>query len=164
MKKKKRVEPKLNISSLGKLKELPATPTSVGEVMTTDVVTLSPRHTFQEAIGLMSNRLFRHFLVVEDNLRLVGVVSDRDLLRILSRTSAWQKTTVGEVMTMDAITVRPETPLSVAVMKMLKHRINCLPVVDGEKKMCGIVTSTDLLKIYMLQQACVERVVEVGLG
>lgn len=164
MKQKEKVEPRLNYSGIAKIKELPATPTTVSEVMTRNVVTLSPRHTFQEAIGLMANRPFRHFLVVEEDRQLVGVVSDRDLLRILARTPNWQKTTVGEVMREEAVTVRAETPLSFAVAKILKHRINCLPVVDEDGKMCGIVTSTDLLKTYMNVQACLERIIEVGMG
>ena len=51
-------------------------------------------------------------------------------------------------MTRDPITVKCETPISVAVAKMVAKRINCLPVLDDEGKVCGILTSTDLLKAY----------------
>ena len=51
-------------------------------------------------------------------------------------------------MTPDPFTVKRETPLSVAVARIVSKRINCLPVLDDEGKVCGIVTSTDLLKAY----------------
>jgi len=138
--------------------EPPRPPTSVGDIMTNSVITLSPYHTFQEAVGLMANRPFRHFLVVEADGKLAGVISDRDLLRVLTRSPDRSKTNVGEVMTRETVTVRPKTSLSTAVGEMLQHRINCLPVVDERGKVCGIVTSTDLLDAFQKLQACLERV------
>lgn len=133
-------------------------PTRVGDVMTTAVVTLSPHHTFPDAIALMANRPFRHFLVVEENLQLVGVVSDRDLLRALARIRNWQSTTVSDIMTKDTVTVQPDTPLSVAVETMLERRINCLPVVADKGTVCGVLTSTDLLAAYQRLQTSLERI------
>lgn len=163
MKAKKIVEAKSDLSKLAELEPAIA-PISVGEIMTKNVVCLSPHETFAEAIGLMANRPFRHFLVVEDDDRLVGVVSDRDLLRILARTPSWQKTRVAEVMTRTTITVHPDTPLSTAIDEMLLHRINCLPVVDDKECVLGIVTSTDLLRVLKATQTCLERVREVELA
>lgn len=133
-------------------------PTCVGDVMTRSVVTLSPRQSFGEAVALMANRPFRHILVVERDARLLGVISDRDLLRILARGDEWKNVAVGDVMTKDAVTVRPETPLSVAVGEILARRINCLPVIQKDRKLCGIVTSTDLLDAFQKIQASLERV------
>ena len=132
-------------------------PLCVGDLMTTRVVTLSPRNSFAEAVGLMANRPFRHFLVVEDDLRLVGVVSDRDLLRASARKSDWQRTTVADVMTRGAVTVRATTPLSAATELLLRHRINCLAVTDERDKVIGIMTSTDLLKTLHKIQEWVEQ-------
>lgn len=158
-----RVDPKFDLSAFPELQgSLP--PVRVGDIMTTSVVTMSPRATFREAVGLMANRPFRHFLVVEADARLAGVISDRDLLRILARAPDWHKTTVGEVMTRETVTVQPETSLSAAVSEMLTRRINCLPVVNGEGKVCGIVTSTDVLHAFWNIQARLERVRELGLA
>ncbi len=132
--------------------------------MTKKVVTMSTNVTFGEAIGLMANRPFRHFLVVESDGRLAGVISDRDLLRILARTPEWQKTTVSEVMSKATVTVHPETPLSMAIDEMLSHRINCLPVIDDKELVCGIITSTDLMHVLRNTQACLERIREIGLA
>jgi FOG: CBS domain len=119
----------------------------VGDVMTREVVSLSPRHNFEDAVNLISNRHFRHFLVI-DNGHIVGIVSDRDVLRGLARTDNWHKKQVSEFMTLDPITVRPDSSLSVAIATMLDKTINCLPVVANDGTVCGILTSTDLLKAY----------------
>jgi len=119
----------------------------VADVMTREVVSLSPQHNFADAVNLIANRHFRHFVVV-DNGRIVGIVSDRDVLRGLARTANWQKKEVGEFMTVDPITVKPNMSLATAIAKMLAKRINCLPVIADDGTVCGILTSTDLLKSY----------------
>ena len=119
----------------------------VADVMTRDVSSLTPRHHFADAVNLISTRHFRHFLVIENN-RLVGVVSDRDVLRGLAGTDNWQRKEICEFMSVDPITVGPDTSLAAATSKMLSHRINCLPVLDANANPCGILTSTDLLKCF----------------
>ena len=119
----------------------------VGDVMTREIISLTPRHNFADAVNLIANRHFRHFVVVDDG-KIVGIVSDRDILRGLARTDNWQKKEVGEFMTVDPIIVKPDAALSVAISKMLAKKINCLPVVADDGTVCGILTSTDLLKAY----------------
>jgi CBS domain-containing protein len=96
----------------------------------------------------MADRHFRHVVVVDTGGQILGVISDRDILRTLARTSNWQTKDVSQIMTRDPVTVKRETSLSVAVAKIVAKRINCLPVLDDEGKVCGILTSTDLLKAY----------------
>jgi CBS domain-containing protein len=120
----------------------------VAEVMTRKTVTLSPHHGFAEAVSLMADRHFRHIVVVDTGGKILGVISDRDILRTLARTTNWQAKDVSQIMTRDPFTVKRETPLVVAVAKIVSKRINCLPVLDDDGKVCGILTSTDLLKAY----------------
>ena len=134
--------------------------TTVGDVMTRHVITMSPHHSFSEAITLMATHSFRHFLVVDKANRLVGVVSDRDILRMLARTPNLHGTSVSQFMSRDLITVTPNTRLSHAVGKMLSKRINCLPVVDDTKNLCGIITSTDFLKTFRSMQESAENQAE----
>ena len=129
----------------------------VADVMTRKTVTLSPHHGFAEAVSLMADRHFRHVVVVDTGGQILGVISDRDILRTLARTSNWQTKDVSQIMTRDPVTVKRETPLAVAVAKMVAKRINCLPVLDDEGKVCGIVTSTDLLKAYQKLLESLER-------
>ena len=133
-------------------------PTRVDEVMTREVVTLAPDQSFQEAITLVARHRFRHLLVVSADQRLAGVISDRDLLRFMIRNPRRDLSVVADVMKNDPVTVRPETSLSVAIAAMLTRRINCLPVVDVEKRLVGILTSTDLLHDFQKIQERIEGV------
>ena len=60
-------------------------PQQVKEVMTRDVVALRPQQPFAQALALLAQHRFRHLLVIEADARLAGVISDRDLLRCMSR-------------------------------------------------------------------------------
>ena len=123
-------------------------PTRVADVMTKDVVTLSPDDNFAEAVELMARRDFRHLLVADDEQKLLGVISDRDILRITGRAGDWQAKQIRHAMTADPISVTPKTLLSRAASTMVRKKINCLPVVDDANIVCGIVTSTDILTCY----------------
>lgn len=135
-------------------------PRYVADIMTKDTMTLRPEQSFAEVVGLMANQSFRHVLVVDSDERLHGVISDRDVLRALSRTPDWSKKSVSEIMTSDLITSTPDSPLSVAVRLMLEKRINCLPVISADGRVCGILTSTDLLSAYEKIQTRLEESAE----
>jgi len=132
-------------------------PSQVADVMTTDATTLLPGQCFADAVGLMATNSFRHLLVVDEDERLHGVISDRDVLRALSRTPDWRKKSVAEIMTKDSITTTVECAISTAVRLMLEMRINCLPVLGADGRVVGILTSTDLLKAYEKLQEQVEQ-------
>lgn len=123
-------------------------PTEVADVMTGKVVTLSPHHSFNEVANLMNDRYFRHCVVVDNSRQVVGVISDRDILRSLARNPNSRSKSLEQFMTRNPITVKRNTPIVDAVAKILAKRINCLPVVEEDGSVCGIVTSTDLLRSY----------------
>jgi CBS domain-containing protein len=116
--------------------------------MTRQLVTLAPEQSFGEAVGVMANRPYRHILVIRPDGRLAGVISDRDLLRKIAATTDWKTKTVEEVMTRKVLTVKADTALTTAAQEIVARRINCLPVLDEKDRVCGIVTSTDLLRAY----------------
>lgn len=145
---KRNAEGTANFLGSGKPTQTPSIPTTVGEAMTSKIVTLNPNNSLQDAIGLMANNSFRHFPVVGDNRVLAGVVSDRDLLRAMNLNKDWSSITIAQVMTQDAVKVKRDTPLSVAVKEILTRHIHCLPVVEDNDRVCGIVTSTDLLSAF----------------
>lgn len=119
--------------------------TRVGEVMSTQLVTLGPEQdlTFAHAMMLWSN--VRHLPVVRDG-KLVGVLSDRDLLAKLAETAALPDPTavVEDVMTKPVETATPGEDLGEAAARMALKRIDCLPVVEGDA-LVGIITATDVL-------------------
>ncbi len=132
-------------------------PAQVGDIMTKDVRTMLPDQSFAEVVGMMATRSFHHMLVVDEDERLHGVISDRDVLRALSRTPDWSKRSVAEIMNPDSITTTPEIAISAAVRLMLEKRVNCLPVIGPDGRVAGILTSTDLLKAYEKLQEQVEQ-------
>jgi CBS domain-containing protein len=132
-------------------------PTTVQQIMTRTVVTISPGQKFEELARLIVNHPMHHFPVLEDDHRLAGIVSERDILLLMAKKKTLQGTTVRELMTQAVVTVQAETSLSEAASKMLAYRLHCLPVVDSNGKLCGILTSTDLLNAFQKLQACVER-------
>jgi CBS domain-containing protein len=98
----------------------------------------------QTALGRMRDAGIRHLLVMEGS-RLVGIVSNRDLRRLLLgdvRPSLAEP--VGRIMTDDPVTVAPETPVTEAARVLLEAKIGCLPVRDGDD-VVGIFTTSDAL-------------------
>jgi acetoin utilization protein AcuB len=69
-------------------------------------------------------------------------------MRALARNPNSRTKSLEQIMTRNPITVHRNTPILEAVTKMLSKRINCLPVIEDDGSVCGIVTSTDLLKSY----------------
>jgi CBS domain-containing membrane protein len=131
-------------------------PRLASEIMTRDVVTLEERQTLENLEHAMRALRFRHMPVV-DGRRLIGLVSQRDLLRtsassllparreqaeFLSKQFA-----VGDVMTRDIQTVHPDTPLSEVTRMMRRNQLGCLPVVEAENTLVGIITEADFVKL-----------------
>jgi CBS domain-containing protein len=131
-------------------------PRLVADVMTRDPVTLHEEDSLAGAASTFLDRRIRHLPVV-DGRRLVGLVTERDLLRVsgsaLSREPVAavrearrrEETFIAAVMRRDVETVSPATRVADAARCLAEQRIGCLPVVDhGE--LVGIVTETDLLR------------------
>ena len=99
----------------------------------------------------MNERRFRHMLVAGDAGRLVGIVTQRDLLvaaRVLERRIDFDDDRpVSDVMNRAVDTVRPECCAAEAARHMLRTKRSCLPVVDDEGALVGILTEADYLRL-----------------
>jgi acetoin utilization protein AcuB len=126
-------------------------PVTVGDLMTRDAVTLEASRPIEEAISLLAGRQFRHIPVVEGG-RLVGVLSDRDVLRALVRNLDVAGP-VASIMRSQPVHVRPELVIGDAIRLLLEHRINCLPVTREPDVLVGILTTTDLLRALLTLEA-----------
>lgn len=137
-----------------------AQPLTIAQVMTRRPICIEPSVTAYELVQLFHAKRFRHLLVADGDSKLVGVISDRDVLRCFGLDGApgrerLEAITAADLMSTDVITIQPETTLAEAVNILLTHGINCLPVVSAGK-LCGIVTSTD---IYLVLERLLERAV-----
>jgi CBS domain-containing membrane protein len=128
----------------------------VAELMSNELVTLTEDETLAHAENCMARGRIRHLPVVRDG-KLVGLVTHRDLLassfsifadvkrteqrRVFARISA------GELMHRDVVTVRPDTLVADAAKTLLKNKYGCLPVVDEEGVLVGMITEADFLHL-----------------
>lgn len=117
-------------------------PLTVAEMMTTSVKTIREDESISSADWDMVVGDMRHLPVVDRDRRVVGLVSDRDLMRAAAQPSA-----VSAVMTRSVRTIGPEAPAIEALELLLHYKYSALPVVDGNQRLVGIVTSTDFLEL-----------------
>ncbi|MGI8335806.1 CBS domain-containing protein [Actinomadura scrupuli] len=140
---------------------------TVRDVMTTAVVSAYEDADFKDIVTMMAKRGISALPVIGDEHRVIGVVSEADLLakeehkqdddrrRLLesrhdrlSRAKA-QGSTAGEIMSAPAITVRPGTTVVEAARMLDRHRVKRLPVVDEQMRLVGIVSRRDLLRVFI---------------
>jgi CBS domain-containing protein len=123
--------------------------------MSRDVLTLREEQDLHHLDDVMRLFKFRHMPVTDDR-RLVGLVSQRDVLRISASSllpGAKEQTDllakkfhVRDVMIRDVQTVTPGTLLSAAARLLLRDKVGCLPVVDEENVLVGILTESDFVR------------------
>jgi acetoin utilization protein AcuB len=109
-------------------------------------VVVAPGATLGEARDLMFKTDVRHLPVMREDA-LVGIITNRDILSVLSQCASADRElerSVSEFMTTPVITVSPETLMEDAARLLRKHHIAALPVLRGER-MVGIITEGDLL-------------------
>ncbi|MGW1622508.1 CBS domain-containing protein [Streptomyces sp. NPDC002172] len=141
------------------------TPHIVSDVMTQTVVSVGPRAPFKELVRLMRDWQVSALPVVEGEGRVVGVVSEADLLhkeelrdgatdprtrlrRIADLTKAGA-VTAEALMTSPALTTRPDATLAEAARTMARAKVKRLPVVDELGLLQGVVSRADLLKVFL---------------
>jgi CBS domain-containing protein len=126
----------------------------VRDLMTAKPITVDPKTPMLEARQRMVEKRIRHLVVVE-NARVVGIVTDRDIRLNLpspaTSLSVWEinyllaQLTVGGVMSASVIVVDPDRPVAEAARIMMDHKIGALPVVD-EGRLVGIITESDFVR------------------
>lgn len=131
----------------------------VRDRMSTQPVTVGPETKFQDALRLMQDGRFRRLPVVDSAGRLLGIVSERDLLHAspspATSLSMWElsyllsRLTVAKLMSTKVITVGEDTPLEEAARLMVTHRIGGMPVVDANHVVVGVITETDIFKAFV---------------
>jgi CBS domain-containing protein len=149
---------------------------TVGDVMTTEVVTVREEAPFKELVRLMKTHNISGLPVVNGSQRLVGIVTEADLLVVMGGASGIRKrhiqfgrllerlhspskgtemdastahTAAQVIMTKDVVTAQASTPLREAARKIMHQGIKRFPVVDPEGRVVGIVSRQDLLRPYL---------------
>lgn len=125
----------------------------VQEVMNEDVIVMQDNEQVGHARNLMLNHGFSRIVVVNDEGKPVGIVTEKDLTRKMRGNGPkWKrrpidKISIRRIMSEDLVTTTLYSSLQDAVETILKNRISSIPVVD-EDGLVGIVTKTDLINFY----------------
>lgn len=135
------------------------TPLNVRDIMTTNVVTFFPELTLPLAEDVLRIHKFRHLPVIGTDGRIVGLVTRSDVLKAQisalaglsddERRRRQQSVRVEELMTSNVLTVPPDMPATEAARILLDCSFSCLPVVDGDGVLLGIVTERDFLRFAL---------------
>lgn len=131
----------------------------VGQIMTTDVVTASMDERLETVQEIFHKRKFHHILIMEDN-ELIGIVSDRDLLKEISPFIATAAERAQDLSTLDKrmhqimsrkpITAEKDMTIEEAARLFVEKNISCLPVLSYQDEIIGIVTWKDIFKKLIL--------------
>ncbi|MEU9670569.1 CBS domain-containing protein [Streptomyces bobili] len=125
---------------------------TVGEVMTRDVVEARRATPFKEVVRLLDHHRISGLPVIDDDDKVLGVVSGTDLVRAQAHRSGRSPVggaTAADLMTSPAITVHPEQSVPDAARLMERRGVERLPVVDEEDRLIGIATRRDLLRVFL---------------
>ncbi|MBE7551218.1 MAG: DUF190 domain-containing protein [Anaerolineales bacterium] len=147
-----------------RLRELPAE-APVRDVMSREVYRVQADTPLAEAVELLLDKVYRALPVVDQEGRVIGILTDGDLLdradllavsaqKELNEAETAQELhhlrqsgqTVGECMTPNPVTVTDDTTIAQAVNVMVEHNIKRLPVVDAQRKLVGMVSRVDVLR------------------
>jgi len=118
---------------------------SVGELMATDVLSVAPEDTIGEAAQKMVDRGVGACVVL-DYGRLIGIFTERDLMRAVADRVHSSEARVREWMTAEPITISLETAPEEAAQMMLENGFRHLPVVEGERAV-GILSIRDVARL-----------------
>ena len=121
----------------------------VRHIMSKPVVTAAPDTTLEEAARTMVENGVGSLVIVDEEGRVAGIVTERDLLYSLARKLPCA-TKVSDVMSRNVVTARPEDPVLSVVDKMRDMNIRHVPVVDEEGRPIGMVSVRDIIDVGMM--------------
>lgn len=144
------------------------------EIMTSPSLSVTEDQTVKEVLELLAEKRFSGFPVVDQENKIIGIISDTDIIRYshtinvipLSNLSGWispyadisdlasmrkgfdmlHTTRVGQIMTKKVYTINEDAPAKEVALLMNRRKINRVPVVDSDDKLVGIITRSDMVQ------------------
>jgi CBS-domain-containing membrane protein len=130
---------------------------TVADIMTTKLITLGPEATLRDAHNITKEKGIRHIPIVDSDNKLLAIVTQKvliaNVMQILSDYGEQaierkeKHTDVLNVAETDFDTVKPNRPIVDVAEFFLFNKHGCLPVVDDENKILGIITSSDFVRL-----------------
>jgi CBS-domain-containing membrane protein len=117
----------------------------VRDIMTKNIVMIDHDKTALEAAKIMTEKGISSLFVVKDN-HPIGIVTERDFIKkICAKELSVAEVKMSDIMSKILTTADPDTPIEVAIQRMVNHKIRRLPIMESGK-LVGIITVTDLAK------------------
>lgn len=126
----------------GKAMSDPSDIVTAGEIMTREVITIRPETSVHEIARLLLEHRITGLPVVDDERRVVGIVSEFDLIAKRGRTAS-------DIMSKDVIAVSEDTPAETIAELIVRQRVRRVPVLR-EGQLVGIITRADLIRLFAL--------------
>jgi len=130
----------------------------IKDIMSKSVVSVDLDDTLRKIKTIFDHTQFHHLLVVNRD-KLLGIISDRDLLKSLNPNidtiNETHKDTIilnkkaHQIMSRETITLLPEDSIPKAIEIFNQHKISCIPIIDKNNKPIGILSWRDILKVLM---------------
>lgn len=132
----------------------------IDKSMTTNVVTVGPEDNILDAREKMTKHRVRHLPVVEKDMILVGIVSDRDIRSAMPSTllegeakeqekELIARYRIRDIMTKNPVTISPMGTIEDALLLMQRMRVGAFPVVDAQGRLKGIISIRDLMRAFI---------------
>ncbi|HWQ68271.1 MAG TPA: homocysteine biosynthesis protein [Methanospirillum sp.] len=138
----RRIDPSKQVKPMRETRTVPL----VQEIMQRKVVTIKEEEEITEAARKLLRGETNHLPVLNEQGRLVGVVTTFDVAKAVAHPG--RKSRVKDVMTRNVITTRADEPIDIAGQKLEHHRISALPVVDAQNQCIAILHASDLGKLF----------------
>ena len=119
---------------------------TVQDLMSTALITLKPDDTLGNAEYEMKLAAIRHIPIVDDRNKLVGIVSNRDILRALGKAEG-EKVRMRDIMTQSLHRVNEDAAAREAAAIILENKIGAVPVIGDSGQLVGVVTETDFVRV-----------------
>ncbi|HXJ49369.1 MAG TPA: CBS domain-containing protein [Candidatus Acidoferrum sp.] len=132
---------------------------TVADVMTKDPVTVGPATSFKACVNLMRIHEMSAVPVVDRDGRIVGIVSESDLLAKEARPQPGKAKAMraAELMTTDLVTTTAGAALTGAASLMFQHHVKVLPVVDDRRRLVGVVSRAQVLKMFLRSDESIRK-------
>lgn len=117
----------------------------------TEIFTISPQATIYELLDILAERNIGALVVSEDGTTMLGIVSERDIVRKLREVEGARSATVESIMTTDVRRCRPDDAFASLMATMTEHRVRHVPVVDDDDHLVGVLSIGDAVKHRMEQ-------------
>lgn len=133
-----------------------AVPVPAKEIMQTPVIAATPRASLRDLAARLVTNEFSGMPVADLDGRVVGVITEGDIIRALLEGKRLENLTAGQVMTGPALTVDAKTPLEDVMKCLVEHKIVRVPVIS-EGKLVGIIARRDLIRALIEPEFMVFR-------